>query len=211
MQRIITQGVGLVTLYIGMSMAAELSQVKAGQVSGVIVGLLAIVVGGLLGEWWQLEERLAIIGDWLKLRFKGKGSFTEGFVAASLLFCIGPLALIGSLNNGLTGDSTLLTLKASMDGLAAIALTSSYGIGSGFSILPILVYQGGLSLAAGVLAQALPDPAQAPQVLLITGVGGLMILGLGFNLLQVGQIRVASFLPALLVAPLFYAIADGLS
>jgi uncharacterized protein len=211
MQRIITQGVGLITLYIGISMAAELSKVQAGQVSGVIVGLLAIVVGGLLGEWWRLEERLTLIGDWLKQRFKGKGSFTEGFVAASLLFCIGPLALIGSLNNGLTGDSTLLTLKASMDGLASIALTSSYGIGSGFSILPILVYQGGLSLAAGVLAQALPNPAQAPQVLLVTGIGGLMILGLGFNLLQIGQIRVASFLPALLLTPLFYSIAAGLS
>ncbi|HEY9640839.1 MAG TPA: DUF554 domain-containing protein [Coleofasciculaceae cyanobacterium] len=210
MQRIITQGVGLITLYIGISMAAELSHVRAGQVPGVIVGLLAIVAGGLLGEWWQLEERLSLIGDWLKRRFKGTGSFTEGFVAASLLFCVGPLALIGSLNNGLTGDSTLLTLKASMDGLAAIALTSSYGIGSGFSIVPILVYQGGLSLAAGLLAQALPNPAQAPQVLLVTGVGGLMILGLGLNLLQIGQIRVASFLPSLLLSPLFYGIANGL-
>lgn len=98
-----------------------------------------------------------------------------------------------------------------MDGLAAIALTSSYGIGSGFSVLPILVYQGGLSLASGYLTQVLPDPAHAPPVLLVSGVGGLMILGLGFNLLQIGQIRVSAFLPALLLAPLFYAIADWVS
>jgi len=211
MQKVITQGVGLIVLYVGISMAGELNQIKAGQVAGVIVGLLAIVIGGLLGEYCQIEEQLTAMGDWLKHRFKGKGSFTEGFVATSLLFCVGPMALIGSLNNGLTGDNTILTLKASMDGLAAIALTSSYGIGSGFSVLPILVYQGGMSLAAGFLAQVLPDPAHAPQVLLITGVGGVMIMALGFNLLQMGQIRVASFLPALLLTPIFYGMADWIS
>ena len=211
MQQIITQGVGLITLYIGFSMAIAFNKVQAGQVPGVILGLLAIVLGGLLGEWAQLEERLTALGEWLKQRFRGKGSFTEGFVAASLLFCVGPLALIGSINNGLTGDNTLLTLKAAMDGLAAIALVSSYGIGAGMSVLPILIYQGGLSLAAGLLAQTLPDPANSPQVLLITGVGGLMIVGLGLNLLQVGKIRVASFLPALLLSPLLYAIAEFVS
>jgi uncharacterized protein len=207
MQQIITQGVGLITLYIGFSMAIAFDKVQAGRVPGVIVGLLAIVLGGLLGEWAQLEDRLTTLGEWLKRRFRGKGSFTEGFVAASLLFCVGPLALIGSLSNGLTGDNTLLTLKASMDGLASIALASSYGMGAAVSVLPILVYQGGLSLAAGLLAQRLPDPATSPQVLLITAVGGLMIVGLGLNLLQVGKIRVASFLPALLLSPLLYAIA----
>ncbi len=210
MQRIITQGVGLITLLVGMSMATQLQQLKAGRVDGIILGLLAIVAGGLLGEWWQLEEALDAIGDWLKARFKGQGSFTEGFVAASLLFCVGPLALIGSLNNGLTGDNTLLTLKASMDGLASIALTSSFGIGVGFSVLTILVYQGGISLGAALFAQALPDPATSPQILLTTGIGGLMILGLGLNLLEVTKIRVASLLPGLVVGLLFYAIAVGI-
>lgn len=211
MQQIITQGLGLITLFIGVKMAESLTEVKAGQVDGVIVGLLALVIGGLLGEWWQLEEMLTAIGDWLKYRFKGKGSFTEGFVAASLLFCIGPLALLGSLNNGLSGDNTLLTLKAAMDGLASIALTSSYGIGVGFSALSLLVYQGGISLAAGILSQVLPDPATAPPVLVTTGAGGIIILGLGFNLLQVATIRIASFLPALLLAPLLYWLADWIS
>ncbi|NJO76214.1 MAG: DUF554 domain-containing protein [Leptolyngbyaceae cyanobacterium RM1_406_9] len=211
MQKVITQGLGLVTLFIGFSMAGSLQQAQAGQVDGVILGLLAIVAGGLLGEWWKLELLLEGVGNWLKHRFKGKGSFTEGFVAASLLFCVGPLALIGSLNNGLIGDNTLLTLKASMDGLAAIALTSGFGIGVGFSALSILVYQGGISLAAGALAQTLPDPATAPQVMLITGIGGLMIIGLGLNLLEVAQVRIASFLPALLLGPLLYAIAARLT
>ncbi|WP_448596882.1 DUF554 domain-containing protein [Thermoleptolyngbya sp.] len=211
MQRVIKQGLGLTTLFIGISMANSLNQAKGGIVDGVILGLLALVVGGLLGEWWQIEERLAIAGDWLKRRVKGKGRFTDGFVTASLLFCIGPMTVIGSLNNGLVGDARLLTLKATMDGLAAIALTGSYGIGVGFSSLTVLLYQGGLSLAAGLLARAVPDPASSPPVLLATGVGGLMILGIGLNLLDIGKVRVGSFLPAPFLAPVVYWFAVWLT
>lgn len=207
-QQIITQAVGLLTLFVGFDMATRLNEAKGGQIAGVILGLLAIVIGGLLGEWAQLEKRLEAVGDWLKFRFRGKGSFTEGFVAASLLFCVGPLALIGSLNNGLSGDNTLLVLKASMDGLASIALASSYGVGVGFSALTLLLYQGTLSLGSGFLDQAIPDPATSPPVLLMTGVGGLMILGLGLNLLEVAEVRVASLVPALAIAPIIYWLAD---
>ncbi|MBD2462821.1 DUF554 domain-containing protein [Oscillatoria sp. FACHB-1407] len=211
MQQIITQALGLITLFVGLSLANSLNEGRAGVVDGVILGLLVLVVGGLLGEWCQLEKALEAIGDWLKTRFKGKGKFTEGFVAASLLFCVGPLALIGSLNNGLVGDSRLLVLKASMDGLAAIALTSGYGMGVGFSALSILLYQGGISLAAGLLAQALPDPATSPLVMLVTGVGGLMIVGLSLNLLEIAKVRVASFLPALLLAPIVHSLIEWLT
>lgn len=211
MQQVITQALGLITLFVGLSLATSLNQGQAGPIDGVILGLLVLVVGGLIGEWCQLEKALESIGDWLKTRFKGKGKFTEGFVAASLLFCIGPLALIGSLNNGLVGDNTLLTLKAAMDGLAAIALTSGYGMGVGFSALSILVYQGGISLAAGLLAQSLPDPTTSPLVMLVTGIGGLMIVGLSFNLLEIAKVRVASFLPALLLAPIVHRLIDWFS
>ncbi len=207
MQRIITQGLGLITLFIGFTMAGSLTQVKAGRVDGVVLGLVTIVLGGLLGEWWQIEEKLQMVGDWLKARFKGSGRFTEGFVAASLLFCVGPITIIGSLNNGLTGDNTLLTLKAVMDGIAAIALSSSFGSGVGFSVLVILLSQGGISLLAGLLAQVLPDPTNDPHILLITGVGGLAIVGIGINLLELTKVRVASFLPALALAPLLYQVA----
>lgn len=206
MQQIITQAVGLLTLFIGFTMAQSMTQVKAGPVDGVILGLLSLVLGGLLGEWLQIEARLEAVGDWLKRRFKGGGRFTEGFVAASLLFCVGPLTLLGSLNNGLTGDDTLLTLKAVMDGIASIALASSFGIGVGFSVFVILSYQGGISLIAGELAQVLPDPASNPQILLISGVGGLAIVGIGINLLDLTKIRVASFLPSLGLAPLIYQL-----
>jgi uncharacterized membrane protein YqgA involved in biofilm formation len=206
MQRVIMQGLGLVTIFIGLSMAASLNkpETKAGVVEGVILGLITLVVGGLLGEWWRVEERLATLGDWLKSKFRGGGLFTEGFVAASLLFCIGPMTLIGSLNNGLVGDDKLLVIKAALDGLAAIALASSFGSGVGFSALIIAVYQGGVSLAAGSLASALPNPAADPRVLLVTGVGGLMVVGVGINLLELTKVKVASFLPALLLAPLVW-------
>ncbi|MEL6325594.1 MAG: DUF554 domain-containing protein [Cyanobacteria bacterium J06626_23] len=206
MQSIITQAVGLITIFIGLSMAQPLGDVSAGPVAGVILGLLALVFGGLLGEWAQIEKRLVTVGDALKKRFRGGGKFTEGFVAASLLFCIGPMAILGSLNNGLSGDGTILVIKGTMDGLISIALTGSYGIGVGFSILPVLVYQGGLSLLSSVLASGLADPATDPRVMIVTGVGGVMILGLGFNLLEVAKVRVASFLPALILAPVFYSL-----
>lgn len=211
MQTILTQAVGLITLLIGTQLAESLTQTQAGQVDGIILALLALTLGGAWGEWARIEERLQGLGEWLKQRFRGKGRFTEGFVTASLLFCIGPLTLIGSLTNGLTGDARLLTLKSVMDGIAAIPLTSSLGIGVGFSIGVIAIYQGGVALAAGLLAQSLPDPATDPRVLVSTGVGGLMILGLGINLLGMAQIRVASFLPALLLAPLILALAAWIS
>ncbi len=192
-------------------MAGSLADSQAGRVDGVVLGLLTIAIGGVLGEWWRLEDRLTGLGNWLKRRFSGRGRFTEGFVAASLLFCIGPMTVIGSLNNGLLGDNRLLTLKAVMDGLASIPFTSTYGVGVGFSVLVILVYQGGLSLAAGGLATVLSDPATDPRIFLITGVGGLMILGIGLGLLDIARIRVVSFLPAIALAPLLFWIAEWVS
>jgi uncharacterized protein len=204
---VITQGVGLFTMFLGFAMAASLQKAQAGIVDGSILGLLTLVLGGLLGEWWQIEEGLVLVGDRLKRRFSGGSGFTEGFVAASLLFCVGPMALLGCLSNGLTGDNRLLLLKSSMDGLAAIALCSSFGVGVGFSALSVLLYQGSLSLLAGSLAQVIPNPASAPVVQLITGVGGLMIVGIGINLLELVKVRVAAFLPALLLAPFLFWLA----
>lgn len=210
MRRIMIQGVGLVTLVIGVGMARALDDAGAGRIDGVVLGLLATVGGGLLGEWWRLEERLEGLGERLKARFGGGGGFTEGFVAASLLFCVGPLTLLGSLNNGLTGDTSLLGVKSTLDGLAAVALTGAYGIGVGFSLPVILVYQGGVSLAAGALAEVIPNPASDPRVLLATGVGGVLVLGLGINLLELAKIRVAAFLPALALVPLLSAVATAI-
>lgn len=210
MQQVITQAVGLMTMVIGIGMVQSLFELEAGPIDGVILALLALVLGGLLGEWWQIEKRLVAVGDALKRRFRGGGRFTEGFVAASLLFVIGPMAILGSLNNGLSGNHTILALKSTMDGLAAIALTGSYGVGVGFSVLPILLYQGGLSLLAGTLASSLADPASDPRVMAVTGIGGMIIMGLGLNLLEAAKVRIASYLPALALGPLLVGLARSL-
>lgn len=207
-QTIITQGVGLLTVWIGLSMANSLSKVQAEGIDGAILGLLAIVLGGIIGELLQIEEKLTAIGDWLKKKFRGQGLFTEGFVASSLLFCVGPMTLLGSFNNGLNGDNTLLTIKATMDGVISIALANIYGVGVGFSTLIILIYQGGLSLIVGLVANSVPEPEQSPYILIITGIGGLIIMGIGCNLLEIAKIRVASFLPAIAFAPLVYFLAN---
>ena len=207
-QTIITQGIGLLTLWIGISMANSMGKVSAGGINGAVLGLLAIAFGGVLGELLEIEERLAVFGDWLKHKFKGQGLFTEGFVASSLLFCVGPMTLIGSFNNGLNGDNTLLTLKATMDGIISVALANIYGIGVGFSTLIILFYQGGLSLLAGLIGGSVTQAENSPYILIVTGIGGLMIMAIGCNLLEIAKIRVGSFLPAIALAPLIYWAAN---
>ena len=211
MQQIITQALGLMTLWIGISMAGRLADAQGGAIDGAVLGLLSMVGGGFLGEWWQLGDRLAGLGDWLKKHLRGQGKFTEGFVATSLLFCIGPMALIGSLNNGLSNDNTLLVIKAMMDGLASIPFASTYGLGVGFSTLPLLIYQGSLSLLAAVFSNLLPNPEADPRIFLLTGIGGLMIMGISFNLLELLRVRVGSFLPALIIAPLLFELAQWLT
>ena len=207
-QTIITQGIGLLTLWIGISMANSMGEVEAGGINGAILGLLAIAFGGVLGELLKIEERLTVFGDWLKRKFKGQGLFTEGFVASSLLFCVGPMTLIGSFNNGLSGDNTLLALKSTMDGIISVALANIYGIGVGFSAIIILLYQGGLSLLVGFVGSAVPQAEDSPYLLIITGIGGLMIMAIGCNLLEIAKIRVASFLPAIALAPFIYWLAS---
>lgn len=204
MQSIITQGIGLITIWLGISMANTLSQVQINDIAGVIIALLAIIIGGIIGEWLQIEEKLVSIGNWLKKYLSGHGKFTEGFVASSLLFCVGPMTLIGCLNNGLTGDNALLTVKATMDGIVSVALANIYGIGVMASTLVLLVYQGGISLAAGTVASNISDPNNSPSVLITTGVGGLLVVAIGLNLLEITKIRTASFLPAIAVSLIIY-------
>ena len=205
-ERVVTitvQAIGLTTLFIGIANAFDLNKVS--EPPGVILALMALALGGILGEWWRIEERLEGLGETLKRRFRGQGRFTEGFVASSLLFCVGPLTLIGSIQNGLAGDNSFLVLKSTLDGFAALALAATFGFGVLFSAVVIVLYQGTLSLAAGRFAALIPDPSSDPRVLLINGVGGIMIVGLGFNLLEIKRIRVASLLPSLaLVIVLYY-------
>lgn len=213
MNRTLMQVLAVTTLYIAIDMGGSLSGLSIGKLPGIIAALICLAVGAVIGELLQLEERLGGLGETLKQKFKGKGRFTEGFVTASLLFCIGPMTIIGSIQNGLQLDPNTLILKATLDGIAAVALTGVYGMGVGFSAVVVLIVQGIFSLAAGGLASALPNPATDPGVLLITGTGGLMITGISFNLLfgsfdSQNRVRVGSFLPALMLAPLLVGLMN---
>ncbi|MBX8465271.1 MULTISPECIES: DUF554 domain-containing protein [unclassified Deinococcus] len=213
-QRTLLQTLSLVTLFIGLDMAGSLNRVQGGAVPGVILALISLAAGAVIGEALGVEEALERLGQTLKRRFRGGGRFTEGFVAASLLFCVGPMTVIGGLQNGLTGDSSTYVLKSTLDGIAALALAGAYGVGVGFSALTVLLVQGGISLLAGTFAAGLlggADPQVLktnPYVLLITGAGGLTIIGISWNLMLAGlgfedrRVRVGSLLPALLLAPL---------
>ncbi len=198
-RHIVMQGVGLVTLAVGMSMAIT--------TKNFLVVLLSIVIGGILGEWLGLEEQLDRAGKWLEAgaaRFPllARGEFTKGFVTASLVFCVGPMTILGSIQDGLSGDYTLLAIKSVLDGFSALAFAASMGMGATFSAITVLVYQGILTLGASLFQTVLTDTI----ITEMTATGGVMILGIGLLLLEIKRVRVANFLPALAIAPLLVAL-----
>ena len=190
-------GMGLFTAAMGLQMF-----LKSGN---QLIVLGAIIIGAMLGEWIGIEDWLQALGETLEKRFSsdtetGAGSkFVRGFMVSSLLFCIGPMAILGSIQDGLTGDYNLLAVKSTLDGFASIAFASTLGVGVMFSSLIILVYQGGISLLANQLNAIVTDPMMAEM----TATGGVILMGVANNnLLEIKKIRVGNFLPALAVAPL---------
>jgi uncharacterized protein len=198
-------GVGLVSLLIGMQMAL--------QVQNILIVLASMVLGGIAGELLGIEDRLEGLGRVLEERFSAPGAtvagqentFVRGFVMSSLVFCVGPLTILGSIQDGLMGDSRLLAVKSLLDGFTSMALGSTLGRGVYFSAVVVLIYQGGLSLAARAVGAGITDPGSSPPILEMTAVGGLLILGISLKLLDIKSIRVGNFLPAIVLAPLFTA------
>ncbi|MEE9206286.1 MAG: DUF554 domain-containing protein [Acidimicrobiia bacterium] len=161
----------------------------------------AVLLGAVIGELLRIEGGLEALGGRLQRRFAGEGGdsrFAEGFIIASLVFCVGPLTIIGSIEDGL-GDPELLFVKSGLDGFASIAFAAVYGWGVGLSIIAIAVIQGGLALAAGTLDGVLTDP----MLDALGAAGGILLLGISLRLLDLKQIRVANLLPAVVLAPLF--------
>jgi uncharacterized membrane protein YqgA involved in biofilm formation len=225
LRQTVISGLGLFTGVTGLQMFLK--------TENPLVVLGSLLVGGLLGEWWRIEDGLRRLGDILEKRFTrpnpkknrvaqsspvdtsvdGSGQepvtslFVKGFFTASLVFCVGPMAILGSIQDGLTGDYHLLAIKAVLDGFASLAFASTLGIGVIFSSLVILVYQGGISLMA-TQAQALISTAMRDEM---TAVGGVMLVGIAISsLLEIKHIRVGNFLPALLIAPAVVAILQAL-
>lgn len=181
-------GLGLAVLLIGLQLALGSRQIM------VVIG--SLIIGGLMGELIGIERRLENFGDRLQQRFSGMGKVSEGFVTASLLYCVGAMAIMGSLQDGLGGSPTILYAKSALDGVASVALTSALGMGVIFSVVPLLLYQGGITLAAG-LAKTILTEAVINEM---NAVGGLLIVAIAFDLLEIKRLPVGNLLPAIFVA-----------
>ncbi len=189
-------GLGVFTLLLGVRMFAASEN--------AILVLVSLLIGGLLGEAMHIESGLRNLGAWFEHRFaaapgtQGTSRFVQGFLTASLLFCVGPMTILGSLQDGLSGDYQVLATKAVMDGFAALAFASTMGVGVLFSVVVILLYQGGLSLLAAQL-QGVFSKAMLAE---LNGAGGVLLVALALSsLLELKRIRVGNLLPALVIAP----------
>jgi uncharacterized membrane protein YqgA involved in biofilm formation len=211
MRETIMHGLGLLTLVIGIHLSLETDQ--------ILIVLASLLLGGIAGEWVRIEDRLNQLGRWLEDRtaesrdpstsgrpqgssHPGTSRFSRAFLTASLVFCVGPMTILGSIQDGLTGDYTLLAVKATLDGFASLAFASTLGPGVIFAALTVLVYQGALTLGAGWASALLTDPMIAEM----TATGGVLMLALGLGLLEIKQIRAGNLLPAVVVAPIIAAV-----
>lgn len=195
-KKIILAGLGFSTILIGIKMSLSTKELL------LVVG--SIVAGGIIGQLIGIEEWLERIGERLRRRFEsggpsaGDSTFVLGFVTASVLFCTGPMTIVGSLEDGFARDASLIYIKSLLDGVAAIALTASLGIGVFFSAATVLIFQGLLTYAGMALGSFIGEAVMAE----ITATGGALILGIGFNLLGFVRIKIGNFLPALFLAGL---------
>ncbi len=190
------QAIGIVTLLVGIQSFL--------QFDNPLVPLVAVISGLVIGELLEIDGTFKRFGDALERRFsKGDSPVSRAFVTTSLLFCVGPLTILGSLEDGLSGDYGLLALKSALDFVAALSFASVLGWGVLLSAGTVLVVQGTLTLSAGLLEGVVTEP----MILATTATGGVLILGLGLILLELKEMRVANMLPALLIAPLLVAAA----
>lgn len=213
-REVVTDALGLLTLLVAaLSAVAVLDSalVEAiGSSAPVLVVLASLVVGGVIGSLLRLEDRISNLGGWLRTRLVRRGGaddagharFVEGFVTASLVFCVGPLTVLGSLSDGLGRGIDQLALKSTLDGFAAIAFAASLGPGVAASALTVAGVQGSLTLVGVALGDVLPDA----HVSALTATGGLLLVGVALRLLRVRDVAVADMLPALVVAPLLVEV-----
>ena len=210
-RNVVTDALGLMTLLVAGLSIIDITKPEfkdaVGPGMGVLIILGSLILGGITGSLWRLEDRFESIGRKLKKslnkRIKSQdANFVEGFVSASLLFVVGPLAILGSISDGLGKGIEQLALKSSLDFFASIAFAASLGIGVAFSALAVGIYQGLFTL----LGFGLGDVLNEPQVIALTVTGGLLLVGVSFRLLKIKQLPVADLLPALFYAPILVAL-----
>lgn len=188
----IMQGLGLVVGIIGLKMALVSEN--------IMIVVISIAVGALLGELLKIQERLNQFGGKLTNKLGAQyGDVGKGFVTATLVFCIGAMAIVGSIQEGISGDASTLYAKSMIDGIAAIVFTAAMGIGVAFAAVPVLIYQGLITLCASVFGELISQPA----ITELTAVGGILIIGISINMLELKLIRIANLLPSIPIAVLF--------
>ncbi len=186
--KIVFQGIGLFAIFLGVKMALKTDH--------LLIMVLSIVIGSIVGELINIEKGINNLSEYLKRKIKlSSDKFSEGLITAFLLFCLGSMTILGAIEEGLGGRPNLLMTKSLMDGFSSIALTASLGIGVIFSVIPLLIYQGGLTLFAGSLQHVMPS------ILIneLTAVGGILLIGLGINILEILKIRISNMLPSLVI------------
>lgn len=191
----VMQGVGLSVILIGVNGAI--------QTGNTLLVILSMVVGGIIGSLVDIDRRMNQLGAWAERKLSGSkegNTFAKGFVTASLVYCVGAMAVVGALDSGIRGDHTTLIAKAALDGITAIIFASSLGIGVMLSVLPVLVYQGAIALLGNLVAPLL----QQAVITEMSAVGGLLIMGIGINMLLDKDIKVANLLPAILIPFLYF-------
>ena len=189
--KLVFQAIGLFTLFLGFTMA--------GKTSNYLIMIFSLVIGSIIGELLNIEKQINKLSDWLKAKSgSSNAKFSEGFLASFLLFCMGSMTILGAIEEGMGGSPDLLLAKSVLDGFSSIALAAAMGVGVLFSAIPLLIYQGGLTLFAGYLQ----DYLTTPMINELSAVGGIILIGLGINILEIKQIRVINMVPALLMAVL---------
>jgi len=203
-KRTLTQGLGLAVILLGLQMAFK--------TENVLIVISSLAVGGIIGELARIEERLDNLGLWIEekttkgARGSGEQNVARAFVMASIVFCVGAMAVMGSIEDGLTGQPKILFAKSMLDGIASVIFASTMGIGVIFSSIPVLIYQGGITVAASAASTYLSDRVIAE----LTATGGLLILGIGLNILELAKIRVGNLLPAIFFAAVFVIALERL-
>ena len=188
----VVKGLALAVLLVGVENALK--------VNNLLLVMLSMVVGGIVGELWDVDQRLKNFGDAIERRCKGKGGkVSDGFVTGTLLYCVGAMAIVGSLESGLSGNHQLLYAKAVLDGIMSLIFASTLGIGIALSGLSVLLYQGSITMAATSLQPLLSEAVKADT----SAIGGLLIIGMSLNMLELNNIKVANLLPAIFI-PILY-------
>ena len=204
----IMQGVGLAVVIIGLSGTLSASfTVADGKISSdhILLMIISLAVGGLIGELLRIEERLQAFGKFMESKFVKQGevsTFAQGFVTATLIFCVGSMAIVGSLEDGINGNSTILFAKSTLDGITGMILASTLGAGVMFAAVPVGLYQGAITLLAIFVAPYLNETVITQMSL----IGSVLILGIGFNMLGMAKIKVGNLLPAIFVPVVYYIV-----